>query len=60
MSIEPILGSIQAKLDALSGLPPDVTEEFDALREEFAKKAKPAPTPKAEAKPAAKKPAAKK
>lgn len=54
MSIEPILGSIQAKLDALSGLPPDVSAEFEALREEFAKKAKPAP------KPAAKKPAAKK
>lgn len=56
MSIEPILGSIQAKLDALSGLPPDVTAEFDALRDEFAKKA----APKAAAKPAAKKPAAKK
>lgn len=52
MSVEAIISEIEEKLGKLSGLPPDLSEQYDKLRDEFAKKQKPAT--KAAAKPAAK------
>lgn len=42
--IEAALASIQTKLDGLSGLPPDVTSEFEQIRA-AAKPAPAKPTP---------------
>ena len=39
--MEAIIEEIEAKISKLSGLPPDLSEEYDALRAEFAKKSGP-------------------
>ena len=40
MSVEAVIEEIEAKISTLSGLPPDLSEQYDKLRAEFAKKQK--------------------
>lgn len=47
MSVEAVIEKIEAKISSLSGLPPDLSAEYDELREEFAKASKKKAEPKA-------------
>ena len=50
MSVEAVIEEIEAKISTLSGLPPDLSEQYDKLRAEFAKKQKVSTEPKAKTK----------